>query len=234
MKDQYFADINDYRKYGLLRALSGNGKIKIAVCWMLTPDDAGTDGRSTRYLTDPTRWKEYDPSLFDSLASCMSKPSNRNIQWAEDHHLISAATYFPDLLADRMEERRRYFKRFAVLSASADLVFFDPDNGIEVKSKTIGSKNSNKYVYWSELIDTFSAGKSLLVYQHFIREKRDTFTQRKVDEFRNRLGISAIHTFRTSHVLFILAPQPRHRPYLAEKSAEILKIWQSQIAVSTH
>ena len=39
MKNQYFGDINDYRKYGLLRILSTYGPIKTAVCWMLTPDD---------------------------------------------------------------------------------------------------------------------------------------------------------------------------------------------------
>jgi hypothetical protein len=40
MKDQYFGDINDYRKYGLLRILSGmrcsgQSNISAAICWML-------------------------------------------------------------------------------------------------------------------------------------------------------------------------------------------------------
>ena len=33
MKDQYFGDINDYRKYGLLRPIIASSG------WMLTPDD---------------------------------------------------------------------------------------------------------------------------------------------------------------------------------------------------
>lgn len=234
MKNQYFADINDYRKYGLLSTLSGNDEMKFAICWMLTPDDGSTDGRSTRYLTDPTRWKKYDPSLYDSLASCMSKPSNRNVQWIEDHRLLPAATCFPEVLTDNREERHKYFERFTALSAPADLVFFDPDNGIEVKSKALGAKDSSKYVYWHELTDTFSTGKSLLVYQHFIRVKRDTFIRQKVDQFRERLGVSEVHTFKTPHVLFILVPQPYHRQYLAEKCAEVAKIWQSQIFVTRH
>ena len=36
MKNQYFGDVNDYRKYGLLRLLGRAGKVKIGVCWMLT------------------------------------------------------------------------------------------------------------------------------------------------------------------------------------------------------
>ncbi len=36
MKHQYVGDINDYRKYALLRALSAGGANRIGVCWMLT------------------------------------------------------------------------------------------------------------------------------------------------------------------------------------------------------
>ena len=39
MKNQYFGDINDYRKYGLIRLLTGAGQLKTAVCWMLAPGD---------------------------------------------------------------------------------------------------------------------------------------------------------------------------------------------------
>ena len=44
MKNQYFGDINDYRKYGLLRIVAGPGKMSLLVAWMLTPDDGKTDG----------------------------------------------------------------------------------------------------------------------------------------------------------------------------------------------
>jgi hypothetical protein len=43
MKNQYFGDVGDYGKYGLLRFLAGNN-IKIAVNWYLTPDDGSNDG----------------------------------------------------------------------------------------------------------------------------------------------------------------------------------------------
>ena len=38
MKDQYFGDINDYRKYGILRALQSKGQRTLLVAWMLTPE----------------------------------------------------------------------------------------------------------------------------------------------------------------------------------------------------
>ena len=45
MKDQYFGDINDYRKYGLLRAVVCTSGLRLMVAWMLTPDDGSTDGK---------------------------------------------------------------------------------------------------------------------------------------------------------------------------------------------
>ena len=43
MKNQYFGDVNDYRKYGLLRAISLNTDWNLLVAWMLKPDDGGPD-----------------------------------------------------------------------------------------------------------------------------------------------------------------------------------------------
>ena len=65
MKNQYFGDINDYRKYSLLRLLSGHGKISTAVCWMLTPDDLRPDGHRIQYLREPEKWRKFDPAVFD-------------------------------------------------------------------------------------------------------------------------------------------------------------------------
>ena len=55
MKNQYFGDINDYRKYGLLRALQSNGDGRLLVAWMLTPDDGGPDGGFRTYLQESER-----------------------------------------------------------------------------------------------------------------------------------------------------------------------------------
>src|SRR6516165_1820810 len=73
MKSQYFGDLTDYRKYGLLRCLSANGEIKTGVCWMLTEGvgwvstEHETEGASKfQYLTEPEQWRHFDPDLFDS------------------------------------------------------------------------------------------------------------------------------------------------------------------------
>jgi hypothetical protein len=58
MKNQYVGDINDYRKYGLMRALSGYGEITTAVCWMLTPGDGRADGSFMIYLDMRVKWRD--------------------------------------------------------------------------------------------------------------------------------------------------------------------------------
>ena len=61
MKNQYFGDVNDYRKYGLLRILSASGQAGVGVCWMLTPSDGRTDGQLLTYLDQPARYRNFAP-----------------------------------------------------------------------------------------------------------------------------------------------------------------------------
>ncbi len=234
MKNQYFADVNDYRKYGLLRTLVDNSEMKAAICWMLTNNDKRTDGKFTDYLNHPQKWRKYDPYLFDNLASCIANQTNRSVKWAEANNLIPSAVYFAELLFDGQEKRQRYFAEFQTIAADSDLVFFDPDNGIETKSVLFGRQGSNKYIYWPELINTFESGKSILVYQHFIRVQRELFIQQLVDRFFEYLPILEMYSLATANVLFLLIPQPHHQQYLEKKCEEISTNWYSQIQVNKH
>ena len=59
MKNQYFGDINDYQKFGILRAVA-DASLRTMVCWMLTRDDKKTDerrdGLRLSYLDKPDIW----------------------------------------------------------------------------------------------------------------------------------------------------------------------------------
>ncbi len=77
MKLQYLGDVNDYRKYSLLRYLSDRGQFKIGVCWMLTADDAGRDGRKIGYLDQPDVWRGADPELFDLMQGIVGTSGQR-------------------------------------------------------------------------------------------------------------------------------------------------------------
>ena len=233
MKNQYVADINDYRKYGLLRTLSGNGNIRIGVCWMLTPDDNRTDGQFTRYLNLPGQWKQYDPPLFEHLVDCI-RDGERHVRRIESTGILQNADYHCDFLSDIPEKRTRYFMGMHERLKGVDLIFFDPDNGLEIKSRPYGRKQSSKFLYWHELTHAFSSGKSILLYQHFIREKREQFITRLSSEFCRRLDVSEVLSFRTPHVVFFLVPQPEHTQHFKERSTVVAEQWREQILVSAH
>jgi len=59
-----------------------------------------------------------------------------------------------------------------------DIIFFDPDNGIEVPSM----KNSEKYkfVTYRLLVKFWNLGKSLIIYQHEGRNKGQTNEKIKI------------------------------------------------------
>jgi hypothetical protein len=78
MKNQYFGDINDYRKYGLLRGLSNDGEISTFVCWMLTANDSRPDGKFISYLGNQEKFSKYDPELFNILSECL-KSERKNV-----------------------------------------------------------------------------------------------------------------------------------------------------------
>jgi hypothetical protein len=225
MKNQYFGDINDYRKYGLLRILSNSGHFRIGVCWMLTANDRWRDGQLTNYLHAPKMWRRYDPQLFDCLHKLIVSNTARTIQLAQDEQILPGARYCDELLRDSKNERPAYFKRMYEQFTDRELIFFDPDNGIEVKSKPQGVKDSSKYIYWSELSDAFNTGRSILIYQHFPRRERGNFIEQLKSEIQLHSGADKVYWFRTPQVVYFLLSQKNHIGRIQMSIKDIIAYW---------
>lgn len=234
MKDQYFGDINDYRKYGLLRALTEASGLRLGVCWLLTAPDGRTDGEFRSYLEAPDRWRDHDPELFDALERLCEEGVGRSVHHAEAWGLLPGARYFTDLLEDRAGARNAYFDRAWAALADCPLLFMDPDNGIEVTSKPRGSRDSAKYLYWSEVEEAYRRGHSLVIYQHWPRKPRAEYTRQLAQAFRERLGAPLVDSFATPHVLFMLVAQPSHVGGFVRAHELILDRWEGQIMPMAH
>ncbi len=225
MKHQYVGDINDYRKYALLRALSANGTNRIGVCWMLTPSDGSMDGNKLSYLAKPEQHRHFDPELFDILAHAAAEPDRRRLQTIEDSGAIPGATYFNDILPDDARGRQAFFESCADRLDDTDLVFFDPDNGLEV-ALSKGRKNSSKYLYLDEATAFYAMGKSLLVYQHYPRVERNAYTTFRADQLRLAVPKCTLWAFTTSRVVFFLVVHLESTASVATATMEAATSWK--------
>lgn len=229
MKDQYFGDINYFRKYGLLRALQFSSECRLLVAWMLTPDDNGRDGRFRSYLQRPEEWKHFDPELFASITAALCSASTPRVSLLERAGVLPRSRFYSAMVPDGRIERDLWRSGLMESARGMDLVFVDPDNGIEVPSRPVGRRGSSKYVTWKELQELWDFGCSLLIYQHFRREPRQNFAERLVSELRGRMGTPFTHAFRTAHVLFLLVAQGEHEASFRNAVSSSLRRWEGQI-----
>lgn len=173
MKDQYVGDVSDYFKYALLRAWVERG-LTIGLGWMLTEADGRTDGGLLSYLQAPAFFRDLDPSLYDGLGKLVSE-GDRRVQAVVDRGLVEHAFSYPDLLTDATPDRVTWWKGLEQWTHDADVLFLDPDNGLEVSSVPHGRAGARRYVYLSDLEPLHRPDQSLAVYQHFPRVARGPY-----------------------------------------------------------
>lgn len=234
MKNKYFGDVNDYRKYGVLRALIEASCLNVGVCWMLTADDGRTDGEFRRYLDDERRWRHHDPDLYNALRKLRNSEVKRDVRLADEWNLLPGASYFDSLVPDSRHGRAAYFAAAMNALSHTPVVFFDPDNGFEVKSVPVGAKDSSKYLLWTEVEEAYSRGHSVVVYQHFPRQPRAAFIEAVACRLHERLGASLVESYTTAHVVFFLASRPQHADRLAAVRELVAQRWSGQIGVGCH
>jgi hypothetical protein len=190
MKNQYVGDINDYRKYDLLQILSRVLKEQLLIVWMLTKNENRNDGKKTKYLNYPRKWKEYNEELFDGLKEIVES-KNRCVKKVQELPLFNNNNFkfYSEFIGDEMVKRNSYFDNVIKEAKDIKIIFFDPDNGIEpTNSNKI--KNFSKYLFWKEINVFWNMGKDLLVFQYFPWFcNRENYIQNKIEECSNKIGM---------------------------------------------
>lgn len=227
MKDQYFGDVNDYRKYGLLRAIQSCGDLRLLVAWMLTPNDPSRDGEIRGYLERPASLDRCDPDLHRGLRRLVAR--GRSVSRIETSRLLPRTDYYSARVPDGREPRAVWRRGLLEAARGRDLVFLDPDNGIEVKSRPIGTRFSSKYVAWGELTALWEQGASLLIYQHFPRVKRESFAVEIARRLGHRLSGATLEAYRAGNVLFLLVARNGHAPVFERARSLVTGRWAGQI-----
>lgn len=225
MKNQYFGDEDDYMKYGLIRSILRSGTFRLLIAWMLTPNDGGSHGQKTAYLNQSEKWANHDPELYQGLQTLMGDMFRKSLSLMENTTLLDEATYFSSLVPDEGEGRAGWAAKLLQAAQDSDLVFLDPDIGIETPSVRYGNKNSSRYIYWSEVSTLWNAGKSILIYQHFPRENQTVFVQRRLGDLKHHTNGCEVNAFSTSSVAFLLALQPDHSHWQPEIVRDVEEHW---------
>lgn len=78
----------------------------------------------------------------------------------------------------RKKERELWYRTGFKHLEPCDIVFFDPDNGLEVESVGKYSDKGPKYVWHDEVIDYYHRGQSLIIYNHRSREPQEKYLKR--------------------------------------------------------
>lgn len=173
MQDRYAGDIGDYVKLAILRALRPDHKLGVA--WWLFPDEIhNADGRHIGYLDQPDRWRRFDPNLFDGLKRLVNS-GQRRVVALQAENFLSDTLFFDEQIpvvgrsADRRQARELWFRRVLETVKDCDLVFLDPDNGLETKSFDSGAAKAGKSVSLAELQALRRPNRTVVVYHHQTR-----------------------------------------------------------------
>jgi len=239
MKNQFFGDVNDFWKYWLLRVLTGSigpkkDELSLAVCWMLTPDDNKPHGKRTEYLKLPVPniYSYLDYDLFKYLVELdIVKGKNRDIKNARNIKCLPVTSLvYEEYVPINKYARLEYFNNFFKKTKGFDIVFYDPDIGLNVNSVPYGTKDSSKYLYRYELSGSYSFDHSILLFQHFGMPPggRDLYIENMAEDLKRSIGIGEIYSFKSAHVVFFLLPQPKHSFLFKEKIEYLRGKWSSQ------
>ena len=121
------------------------------------------DGKHTRYLKNSTRFRNCDPELYDGLRQLLIDDrgdvisKRRHLATVEGSGLLPSGTLFFSeplryqagiLSRDKMAMRSEWLARALRATANADVVFVDPDNGIECQSVTRTASAGPKHIFW--------------------------------------------------------------------------------------
>jgi hypothetical protein len=229
MKNQYFGDINDYVKYSLLRSFAEAG-LHIGICWMLTPNDGRSDGRKIAYLSKPEEWRDFDPFLFDSLSEAVTM-QKRRVRYIQDSECLPNTSFFNSQVPKDQRIREKWLSKFLRKHSDADLLFFDPDNGIEVKSTSQNKKSTSKYLFWDEIQMAWTYGGGLLIFQHFCREERTSFVSRLVNRLKLNLPESYIMPIITPYVVYFLIYREHQSVKMRLGLDLISQRWRNEVRV---
>lgn len=243
MRHNYVGDDWDYNKYGLLRALAKDD-LKLGIIWYLYTDPCKPgDGNSRKYL-DPKR-RRPDVKLHTSLSDIIVNPSRTVGDIAKAGILPKSTAFYEEPLTflalskgqknsleQRTEHRNKWFAAAQSAIADCDIVFIDPDNGLQVKSVSPYQNYGAKYATYEEVKALWDKGKSVIVYQHRARQTLAIQTQACKRQLLEQVGKADLRVLASSSQIFLILIQPRHLAVVGARIDEFNRQWHPLVSLT--
>jgi hypothetical protein len=161
MQDRWAGGIGDFGKLALLRQLM-EGR-RLAICWYLTSADKREEyqRRHFEYLNRPAQFRHLAPEIFDALKEIAGngRGDERRIEALQGSGLLNGALFHNKEVPKRASQRGTWAKELMASIGDADLVFLDPDNGLQ------GRRVTPKHVALTELAALRRKDRALVFVQ---------------------------------------------------------------------
>lgn len=199
MQNRFVGDIGDFANHGILRALCGTPEKPVdglkpgVVEYFNTPAPRDLEkgaGKHIEYLKvlayNNFTYRDCDPELYNALRKLVGESLVNGAELTIDPERAAALLpvderYYGDPIV--AGERDQWIEGALENTANADVIFLNPDNGIElrIEALTIDSKTKNQIVGLNqeteskehasvrELQGYARRGQSLMIYQHNVR-----------------------------------------------------------------
>jgi len=237
MQDRYVGDVGDFAKYALLRSIVSHRSIRLGIIWCLFRDEShNADGRHTSYLRRP-EFRRLDPDLHDRLALIVSS-DHRSVQKICTAGIFPSGTISCDLpvsassqvgveRAAREAHRAKWLATALAITTKCNVVFLDPDNGLQVPSVPRHYPKAGKYIFWDELRSFWERGQSLIVYHHLnrrasVRDQTKAIKRKFKEKFPDASMIAYLLFRRGSCRHFWIVGQVQHASILQSKIEALL------------
>jgi hypothetical protein len=132
--------VSDFGKFALLRHLTRDRRL--AVCWYLSGESAGTQDRDRHfdYLKRPDEFRHLAPDVFDQLVE-FDGGSHAPIDPLTELHtsrILGNAVFLRQEVPRKAALRRQWLDALVDCVRGTNLVFLDPDSGLQGQRVTTG------------------------------------------------------------------------------------------------
>jgi len=218
MQNRYVGDTGDFGKYLLLKYLCRDD-FQLGVNWCLVDDEEqNNDGRHIDYLQNESGvYFESDSDLFYKLKEIVMS-QRRDVFHVEKQGVLPSSTIFFSKIIPNYTDRFNWHDNSLEHLKNSDIIFYDPDNGIETQSYGKLHPKAVKYVYFDEIRDAYRNKKSIIIYQHTNRrQKVEAQINKRIDQLSKCLRIS------DKSIGIVYSGQGTSRFYLIVKHSEHVK-----------